>query len=313
FSETIFYCIHPLYVGHTEHFNKVTNETTIVKVLPLSSWLPYNAQEHYLCTYLWQIFDGTIGASYVGCTDVFTFSLIIYPLGQIKMLIHILRNFHKYVGKTQNVLGVERDEASFLTMRECILKHKEIIRLIETVSVVYKRLQLRHEAHNGTGLFTKLSTAGLDCNTTFPGRYKIQLQALKVTNHGFASIRDQRVIPFFISYNVALLQSSNVALAVWQSEWYEEPQKVKQMMLMMIRIPLIIKSSWSQYQDQQLSVTDRNTSKTLSVLWRFFPGKVRYVNSHLGPVRFFTQIASLPMADMLAGNFGMSRPRTYDK
>ncbi|KAJ8947663.1 hypothetical protein NQ318_009547 [Aromia moschata] len=41
---------------------------------------------------------------------------------------HVLRNFPKYVTKTQDKLGCNRDEASFLTMRECILKHKDVIR-----------------------------------------------------------------------------------------------------------------------------------------------------------------------------------------
>ncbi|KAJ8978567.1 hypothetical protein NQ317_012091 [Molorchus minor] len=140
--ETLFYGVHPLYLGQIEKFNKVTNETTVIKALPLSSWFPYNPQEYYLYTYLWQIFDGLIGASYVMYIDVFSFSLIIYPLGQIKMLMYILRNFHKYVGKTQNVLGVERDEASFLTMREFIMKHKEIIRYINEYNCAMKHIMV---------------------------------------------------------------------------------------------------------------------------------------------------------------------------
>ncbi|KAJ8983700.1 hypothetical protein NQ317_009135 [Molorchus minor] len=43
-----------------------------------------------------------------------------------------------------------------------------------------------------------------------------------------------RLLVYYWYANEIMEQSSNVALAVWQSEWYEEPQKVKQMMLMMI-------------------------------------------------------------------------------
>ncbi|KAJ8947661.1 hypothetical protein NQ318_009545 [Aromia moschata] len=126
--ETIFYFLHPLYHDKIEEFDAATNQTTIIKVLPLSSWIPYDEQKHYLISYLWNILDGCIGASYVMYTDIFAFSLIIFPLGQIKILMYILRNFGKYVEKIRKQLGCDRDEASFLTVRECILKQKDIIR-----------------------------------------------------------------------------------------------------------------------------------------------------------------------------------------
>lgn len=126
----IFYFIHPLSIADTVKFNEATNETTVIKALPLSSWFPYNPQEHYLFSYLWHIFDGIVGASYVMYTDVFNFSLIIFPLGQIRILIHVLSNFRTYALKVKERVKCTKDEASFITLRECILKQKEIMRYV---------------------------------------------------------------------------------------------------------------------------------------------------------------------------------------
>lgn len=130
FAEALFYFTHPLTVEDIVKFNEATNETTVIKPLPMSSWFPYDPQERYLLSYLWHILDGMVGASYVMYTDAFTFSLIIFPLGQIRILIHVLSNFPKYVLKVKERIECSRDEASFVTLRECILKHKEIIRYV---------------------------------------------------------------------------------------------------------------------------------------------------------------------------------------
>ncbi|XP_023310498.1 uncharacterized protein LOC111691620 [Anoplophora glabripennis] len=126
--QAVFYFTHPLSLDDVVKFNNVTNETTIIKALPMSSWLPYDPQKHYLISYLWHMFNGLIGASYVTVADAFSFSMIIFPLGQIRILLHVLTNFSEYVGKVMEQNQCDRDQASFLTLRECIIKHKEIIR-----------------------------------------------------------------------------------------------------------------------------------------------------------------------------------------
>ncbi|XP_023312071.1 uncharacterized protein LOC111692342 [Anoplophora glabripennis] len=140
--ETIFFFTHPLYVDEKIKFNKATNETKVIKALPLSSWFPYDPQDHYLASYMWHIFDGTVGASYVMYTDAYNFSLIIFPLGQIRILTHVLSNFPRYVLKVKDQLQCSRDEASFITLRECILKHKEIMRYLQEYNDSMKNIML---------------------------------------------------------------------------------------------------------------------------------------------------------------------------
>ncbi|KAJ8964915.1 hypothetical protein NQ314_004522 [Rhamnusium bicolor] len=124
----VVYFIHPLYTDEMVKFYASRNETVLVKALPLSSWFPFDEQKYYLESYLWHILDICVGAIFVTGTDIFTFSLIIFALGQIKILIYILSNFDEFVTKIQNQINCSQEEASFITLRECILKHKEIIR-----------------------------------------------------------------------------------------------------------------------------------------------------------------------------------------
>lgn len=111
-----------------EQFDERTNKTIIIKALPLSSWFPFDEQKYYVQTYWLQILDGCIGASFVTYTDIFTFSLIIFPLGQMRILNHMLSNFQKYASKVKEELDCSQEEASFVTFRECILQHKKIVR-----------------------------------------------------------------------------------------------------------------------------------------------------------------------------------------
>lgn len=107
--------------------DKLTNETIIIKPMPLSTWFPYDEQKYYLISYCWQFVDGCIAASFVTYTDCLIFSLIIFPLGQITLLNHTLTNLDKYI----NVFAVSTDksleEAGQIVFRDCAIKHQEII------------------------------------------------------------------------------------------------------------------------------------------------------------------------------------------
>lgn len=103
--------------------DKLTNMTTTVKPMPLSSWFPFDEQEHYVISYCWQFVDGCIAASFVTFTDCLIFSLIIFPLGQITLLNYELVNFQTYI----NTTGMSADAASKILIRNFALQHQEII------------------------------------------------------------------------------------------------------------------------------------------------------------------------------------------
>lgn len=122
------YFLRPVIVGAITVYDEIENKTVAIKILPLSRWFPFDEQKYYMQSFCWQILDGAIGASCVAYTDIFTFSLIIFPLGQIGILNHILHNAHEYILKVKIQLNCSMEEASFLAYRECILEHKKIIR-----------------------------------------------------------------------------------------------------------------------------------------------------------------------------------------
>ncbi|KAJ8947659.1 hypothetical protein NQ318_009543 [Aromia moschata] len=62
-----------------------------------------------------------------------------------------------------------------------------------------------------------------------------ELILFNIMFHGeFALCMLIRLLVYYWYANEIMEQSSNIAIAVWESEWYDEPQRVKQMMLMMI-------------------------------------------------------------------------------
>ncbi|KAJ8976066.1 hypothetical protein NQ317_002541 [Molorchus minor] len=127
FLAFVFYSIQPLFANNMIKYYPSRNETVIIKPLPLSSWFPFDEQENYLVCYIWQIIDVFFGAAYFTFSDIFNLSIIIFALGQIRLLKYILNNFETYVTKIGNQLSCSQEEASFITLRQCILKHKEII------------------------------------------------------------------------------------------------------------------------------------------------------------------------------------------
>ncbi|KAJ8968955.1 hypothetical protein NQ317_013833 [Molorchus minor] len=127
YATLVVYIIQPLFANNMIKYYPSRNETVIIKPLPLSSWFPFDEQENHLACYICQIIDTFFGAAYLTFSDIFNFSLIIFALGQIRLLKYILNNFETYVTKIGDQLSCSQEEASFITLRQCILKHKEII------------------------------------------------------------------------------------------------------------------------------------------------------------------------------------------
>lgn len=108
--------------------NKISNETTVLRPLPLSTWFPYDEQKHYVFSFIWQIIDGIVAASFVTYTDCLIFSLIIFPLGQITILNYNLSKLDKYIESFMNITNTPFEKASYLVFRNCIIHHQDTIR-----------------------------------------------------------------------------------------------------------------------------------------------------------------------------------------
>lgn len=120
------------YPGLTEYMkyaeNITINDTTeyVVRALPFSSWFPFNKYKHYYLSYALQVIAGYYGASYVTCSDLFFFGLMIYCLGQVRMLKDSFRHFKQVSSFATNEKHFD-EEAVFDNLRKCIIQHQQII------------------------------------------------------------------------------------------------------------------------------------------------------------------------------------------
>lgn len=117
------------------HINKshyeVHNGTDVKnKPMPLSTWLPFNQNEHYVISYILTTVTTIYGGGYTCYSDVFFYALIIFCTGQIKILQEQLKEFKrssKATNKNENTL-VNDEEDTNRNLKECVKQHKIIIK-----------------------------------------------------------------------------------------------------------------------------------------------------------------------------------------
>ncbi|XP_072381811.1 odorant receptor 10-like [Diabrotica undecimpunctata] len=221
---TNLFFVHPLGLDPRERYDPVTNETVYIRPLPLSSWFPFDDQKHYLRAYMFHILDAYVGASFVNNTDLFSFGIITFPLGQTVILNYILSHFEDYVVKIQEQLGVDRDEASFITLRECILKHKDIISYIHAFNKEMNIVILLDF------LQSSLQLAAIVLQLIF---FEVNLFNF-VFSIMFVICMLTRLLGYYWYANEIIIETSNIPLAIWSSKWYEEPKKTQDMMMIMM-------------------------------------------------------------------------------
>lgn len=137
FSATALYYFTISTMDAIEIFDVEMNTTIYFKPLPISAWFPYDEQKYYKQSLCWQIMDGVVGSNFVSCTDVFTFSLIVYPIGQMRILNHLFCNIEQYAKKVQREQNCSFEDSTLIVLRNCLEHHKNIIRLIRELQNYY--------------------------------------------------------------------------------------------------------------------------------------------------------------------------------
>lgn len=107
------------------------------KPLIFSSWFPFDKyidMKHYMLAYALQTISGTIGASYLGIWDTFIVALMIFAIGQFRILHYYFRNIYPYAGDNNNYTDSENKMKTDLTVEEinnnfvkCVKHHNMII------------------------------------------------------------------------------------------------------------------------------------------------------------------------------------------
>lgn len=111
-------------------FNIIENSTIVYipRPLPFSSWFPFDRFKYYYVSYACHILAGTCGASLTVTTDILFYGLMLYAIGQIKILQHYVKEFKIYSKSFANHNTCSHEEAIYLFVGKCVKEHKIIIK-----------------------------------------------------------------------------------------------------------------------------------------------------------------------------------------
>lgn len=115
------YIIYPLYTNKTQ--NLVGDNAKFI----FSSWFPFNKTEHFTLVYVLHVVAGYYGSAYAVYSDAAFFSIMIYCVGQMKILQHYLSNIYKYSIDYQKINNCNLDEAQICVVKKFIVMHQDII------------------------------------------------------------------------------------------------------------------------------------------------------------------------------------------
>ncbi|XP_066261306.1 odorant receptor 10-like [Euwallacea similis] len=213
----------PIIVGPVEE--TYSNATKIVRELPLSSWFPFNVQEHYKAAYTFQVIDGIVGSNSIVVIDILMISLILYPCRQLKKLDHLLRNFQDFKRKYQNLNAIEdEEEAFFLFFKHLIVRHENIIQ--------YVNIYNKNMAFPMLLDFIQSSIQIAKSLTQVSGNEITLLLIACISMFSLSMLL--RLCLYYYHADELLILSQKLTHSIWESNWPDETPKIKFMILIFI-------------------------------------------------------------------------------
>ncbi|KAL1498199.1 hypothetical protein ABEB36_009035 [Hypothenemus hampei] len=204
---TILYFIQPLLVDLPTVV--INNETVVLKQLPLSTWWPFDTQQHFWLAYSWSIFDGTLGTALVISSDMLTFSLVVFAVSQLDILSYRLSQF--------------KNDKDFI---ELIRQYQEIIDYIEAFNKAMKYVMLFEFlqcSFQWAIIILQLLVMQINVtNVIFVGEFFVTMVI--------------RIAIYYFNGNEIIFKSRKLSWDLWNTNWYEKPPQVKQkLIIFMIR------------------------------------------------------------------------------
>ncbi|KAL1506274.1 hypothetical protein ABEB36_005666 [Hypothenemus hampei] len=201
------------------------NETLLVRELSLSLWLPFNQRDHFKGAYMFQI----VYVIFVSCFETFgefvLIAVIVFPIIQLKVLQHIFYNLeHYYMMMMKNHGFRTIDEAAFHTLKQCVDWHKEILNYVDEFNSLMSTCMFLDFIQSSLQIACVL----IDMLTT-----KMVLMQF-VAESGYLGILMFRLFLYYSYANDVIVMSQGLALAIYQSQWYEQSGQVKFMTFMLI-------------------------------------------------------------------------------
>ncbi|XP_066261220.1 odorant receptor 10-like [Euwallacea similis] len=220
FTVCLLYFLKPIMVGTVEE--TYGNVTRIVRELPLSSWFPFDAQEHYKMAYIFQSIDALVGANSVMVIDILMISLILYPCRQLRKLDHLFRNFQHFKRKYQTLNAIEDEElAGFLFFKHLIVRHENIIQYVNTYN--------KNMAYPMVLDFIQSSMQIASAITQVSGNEMNFMLVTSITIFSISMLL--RLSLYYYHADELLILSQKLSHSVWESNWPDETPKIKFMVL----------------------------------------------------------------------------------
>uniref|UniRef100_A0AAR5QE19 Odorant receptor n=1 Tax=Dendroctonus ponderosae TaxID=77166 RepID=A0AAR5QE19_DENPD len=206
------YFLHPFFMELPTM--KVNNETITLKTLPLSTWWPIDVQKHYWTAYCWNVFDGTLGSSFVIDSDMLAFSLVVFAVCRLDILSYRLQRLQLAGGQTSQQVNWEN-------FRNLIVQHQEIIAYVDTFNDGMKYVMLFDFLQCSVQLAT----------------ITLQLLVMKINFQNvlfvgvFLITMVMRLVIYYFNGNEIIYKSQQLAIDIWMTDWYKQSHNVKHMIL----------------------------------------------------------------------------------
>nr|QXE93252.1 odorant receptor 26 [Eucryptorrhynchus brandti] len=204
----------------TQNITRSTAHNLIV-----SSWFPFDRNEHYWIAYTIQFVACIYGTGYIFFTQAFCLSILRYIVGQLEIMCYLFKNFSatsRMFMAAKHLAFTEKNQELFL--KTLIQKHQICIKLVEEVNACLKTVIL------------------LDF-----GISSFQLAMLVYQLLHLSGFKQIAVFTFFLATNIQLCflywngneifyKSQEIATSIQESDWNTYPTKlVKMMLLVMVR------------------------------------------------------------------------------
>ncbi|XP_066261267.1 odorant receptor 30a-like [Euwallacea similis] len=214
---SLMYFMKAIIVGPVE--KTYGNSTKILRELPLSSWFPFDVQEHYKCI------GGIVGANSVIVIDNLVISLILYPCRQLKKLDHLLRNFQDFKRKYQTLNAIEDEKtAAFLFFKYLIVRHENVIQ--------YVNIYNKNMAYPMVLDFIQGSIQIATSLTRVSGNEITLVLIASVTMFSISMLL--RLCLYYYYADELLILNQKLTHSIWESNWPDETPKIKFMILIFI-------------------------------------------------------------------------------
>ncbi|XP_060533612.1 uncharacterized protein LOC132706346 [Cylas formicarius] len=182
------------------------------KPTPLLLWYPFDKNRHHIWVMAHQFLTVMVGNCYASAVYLYYNSIMIYVRGRLQILQHYFRNYKKYV--------FHESTTTLETLRALCVKHQDLISYINDVNRSFKSTVFLEysitSAILATVLYQVIEGQDASFNIIFVFIVSSQLMLLAWTS------------------DEIVLQSSNLATALYESTWFEQCHDSKMLIRFMM-------------------------------------------------------------------------------